>query len=86
MCTLSAFSLCLLAVGVAQAAEVQLAVAANFAGPAARIAEAFSAATGHTLKISSGATGQKPSPTEVLFLTKFQGPSPSHLAPPPDST
>jgi len=40
------------------AGEVQVAVAANFAGPMARIGEAFTAATGHTLKVSSGATGK----------------------------
>jgi molybdate transport system substrate-binding protein len=38
--------------------DVTVAVAANFAGPLARIAEEFSTATGHTLKISSGATGK----------------------------
>lgn len=42
----------------ARADEVPVAVAANFAGPLARIAEGFAAATGHTLKISSGATGR----------------------------
>jgi molybdate transport system substrate-binding protein len=42
----------------AQAGEVTVAVAANFAGPLARIAEGFTAATGHTLKTSSGATGK----------------------------
>lgn len=42
----------------AAAGEVQVAVAANFAGPLARIGEGFSAATGHTLKLSSGATGK----------------------------
>jgi molybdate transport system substrate-binding protein len=41
----------------AQAAEVRVAVAANFAGPLARIGEAFTTATGHTLQVSSGATG-----------------------------
>lgn len=43
---------------VAQAGEVRVAVAANFAGPMARIGEAFTAATGHTLKVSVGATGK----------------------------
>lgn len=52
----AAFVLCLAA--AVQAGEVQVAVAANFAGPMARIAEAFGAATGHTLKLSSGATGK----------------------------
>lgn len=42
----------------AQAGEVQVAVAANFAGPLARIAAGFAAATGHTVKASSGATGK----------------------------
>ncbi len=41
-----------------QAGEVQVAVAANFIGPMDRIAQAFTAATGHTLKISSGSTGK----------------------------
>lgn len=42
----------------AQAGEVQVAVAANFAGPIARIGEAFTAATGHVLKVSTGSTGK----------------------------
>ncbi|WP_395701525.1 molybdate ABC transporter substrate-binding protein [Aquabacterium sp.] len=42
----------------ARADDVTVAVAANFAGPLARIAEGFTAATGHTLKLSSGATGK----------------------------
>jgi molybdate transport system substrate-binding protein len=44
--------------GTAHAGEVQVAVAANFAAPMARIADAFSAATGHAVKLSSGATGK----------------------------
>lgn len=40
------------------AAEATVAVAANFAAPLARIAAEFTAATGHTLKLSSGATGK----------------------------
>ena len=47
-----------LAGAAAQAAEATVAVAANFAGPMARIAADFTAATGHTLKLSSGATGK----------------------------
>jgi molybdate transport system substrate-binding protein len=48
-----------LAAGAAtHAGEVQVAVAANFAGPLARIGADFSAATGHTLKVSAGATGK----------------------------
>lgn len=41
-----------------RAGEVQVAVAANFAAPFAKIGERFTAATGHTLKVSSGATGK----------------------------
>jgi molybdate transport system substrate-binding protein len=44
--------------GTASADEVRVAVAANFAGPLAKIAEGFSAATGHTLKTSVGSTGR----------------------------
>lgn len=43
---------------LAHAGEAQVAVASNFAGPIARIGEAFTAATGHTLKVSVGATGK----------------------------
>ncbi len=42
----------------AQADQVKVAVAANFAGPLARIAEGFSTASGHTLSISVGSTGK----------------------------
>lgn len=42
----------------AQAGEVRVAVAASFAAPLARIAEGFAAATGHTVKASSGASGK----------------------------
>jgi len=42
----------------AQAGEVQVAVAANFAAPLARLAENFSRASGHTVRMSSGATGK----------------------------
>ena len=43
---------------LAQAATVTVAVAGNFAAPLARIADAFAAASGHTLKVSAGATGK----------------------------
>ena len=43
---------------VALAGEVQVAVAANFAGPLAKIAEGFTAATGHVAKTTSGSTGK----------------------------
>lgn len=42
----------------ARADEVLVAVAANFAAPMARLADAYTAATGHTLKLASGATGK----------------------------
>lgn len=42
----------------ARAAEVMVAVAANFTGPLAQIAEGFTTATGHTLKVTAGATGK----------------------------
>lgn len=42
----------------ARADEVRVAVATNFAGPLASIAKDFTAATGHTLKTSTGATGK----------------------------
>ena len=40
----------------ANADEVSVAVATNFAGPLTKISDGFTAATGHTLKVSSGAT------------------------------
>ncbi|OYU75525.1 MAG: molybdate ABC transporter substrate-binding protein, partial [Burkholderiales bacterium PBB5] len=44
--------------GAAWADDVVVAVAANFAGPMAKLAEGFTASTGHQLKLSSGATGK----------------------------
>lgn len=44
--------------GAAGAAEVRVAVAANFARPLDEIAAGFTAATGHTLRVSSGPTGK----------------------------
>lgn len=41
----------------AHAAEATVAVAANFAGAFGRMAKDFSVATGHTLRVSSGASG-----------------------------
>jgi molybdate transport system substrate-binding protein len=40
------------------AAEVRVAVAANFAAPLVAMTEGFEKSTGHTLKISAGATGK----------------------------
>lgn len=62
------------------AGEVQVAVAANFAGPLAKIGEGFAAATGHTLKLSSGATGKfyaqivAGAPFEVLIAADDETP------------
>ncbi len=44
-------------VGAVQADEVKVAVAANFKGTIERIGKEFTAKTGHTLAISSAATG-----------------------------
>lgn len=72
--------LILAAAASAHAAEVQVAVAANFASPMARIAEAFTAATGHTLKVSTGSTGKfysqivSGAPFEVLLAADDQTP------------
>lgn len=68
------------ATGALHAAEVQVAVAANFAVPLARLGEAFTAATGHTLKLSAGATGKFYSqvvagaPFEVLIAADDETP------------
>jgi molybdate transport system substrate-binding protein len=64
----------------ARADEVAVAVAANFAGPLAKIGEGFTAATGHTLKVSAGATGkfysqiQAGAPFEVLIAADDETP------------
>jgi molybdate transport system substrate-binding protein len=55
---LLALLLALCATLAAQAAEVQVAVAANFAGPIKTIAADFEKATGHKLVVSTGATGK----------------------------
>jgi molybdate transport system substrate-binding protein len=64
----------------ARAGEVSVAVAANFAAPMARLGAAFAAATGHTLKVSAGATGKFHSqivagaPFEVLIAADAETP------------
>lgn len=64
----------------AAAGEVLVAVAANFAQPLERLAAGFSAASGHTLKISAGATGKFYSqivagaPFEVLLAADDETP------------
>jgi molybdate transport system substrate-binding protein len=46
------------AAGAALAGEVQVAAAANFAAPLGPLGTAFTVATGHVLKVTSGATGK----------------------------
>ena len=64
----------------ANAVEVLVAVAANFAGPLATLGDGYTAATGHTLKMSSGATGKFYSqilagaPFEVLIAADDETP------------
>ncbi len=64
----------------ARADDVLAAVAANFAGPAAQIAQAFKAQTGHDVKLSIGATGKLYSqiaagaPFEVLLSADDETP------------
>ena len=63
-----------------QAGEVQVAVAANFAGPLAKIGEGFTVATGHVLKVSTGSTGKfytqigAGAPFEVLIAADDETP------------
>lgn len=65
---------------VALADEVAVAVAANFAGPLAKIGEGFTAASGHTLKVSAGSTGkfysqiQAGAPFDVLIAADDETP------------
>ncbi len=72
-------ALCVTALA-AHADEVSVAVAANFTGPLAKIGEGFTAATGHVLKVSSGATGKFYSqivagaPFEVLIAADDETP------------
>ena len=72
-------ALCVTALA-AHADEVSVAVAANFAGPLAKIGEGFTATTGHVLKVSSGATGKFYSqivagaPFEVLIAADDETP------------
>ena len=66
--------------GAAQADPVLVAVAANFAGPLAKLGEGFTAATGHTLTPVAGATGKFYSqiaagaPFEVLLAADDETP------------
>jgi molybdate transport system substrate-binding protein len=66
----AALTIATLQCAAAQAGEVTVAVAANFAAPLARIAEDFTAATGHTVKSSAGSTGRFYS--QILSGAPFQ--------------
>jgi len=68
------------AIGVAHAAEVQVAVAANFSGPFEKIAAEFAAETGHKAIVAVGATGKfytqikSGAPFEVLLSADDETP------------
>lgn len=65
----------------ARAGEVQVAVAANFAAPMAGIARGFTAATGHTVRLTPGATGkfraqvEAGAPFDVLLAADAETPA-----------
>lgn len=68
-------------VGTAHANEVQVAVAANFAGPMEKLAEQFQNDTGHKAILASGATGKfyaqirNGAPFEVLLSADDETPA-----------
>jgi molybdate transport system substrate-binding protein len=70
----------LLMPALAQAAEAQVAVAANFTEPAREIAERFERRTGHTARLSFGSSGQfltqiaNGAPFEVLLSADVERP------------
>ena len=80
MRTPASLFLCLAFTTAVHAADVQVAVAANFAVPMARIGEAFTAATGHVAKVSTGSTGKfytqivSGAPFEVLLAADDETP------------
>jgi molybdate transport system substrate-binding protein len=67
--------------GTAHAGEVQVAVAANFAGPMEKLAEQFQKDTGHKAIVASGATGKfyaqirNGAPFEVLLSADDETPA-----------
>ncbi|MEM8512016.1 molybdate transport system substrate-binding protein [Massilia sp. MP_M2] len=67
--------------GPAHAGEVQVAVAANFAGPMEKLAEQFQKDTGHKAVVASGATGKfyaqirNGAPFEVLLSADDETPA-----------
>lgn len=74
------FACVTLLAGVAQAAEVQVAVAANFSGPFEKIAADFAAETGHKAVVAVGATGKfysqikNGAPFEILLAADDETP------------
>jgi molybdate transport system substrate-binding protein len=68
-------------VGTAHAGEVQVAVAANFAGPMEKLAEQFQRDTGHKAVVATGATGKfyaqirNGAPFEVLLAADDDTPA-----------
>ena len=68
-------------VGTAHAGEVQVAVAANFAGPMEKLAEQFQRDTGHKAVVATGATGKfyaqirNGAPFEVLLAADDETPA-----------
>ena len=67
--------------GTAHAGEVQVAVAANFAGPMEKLAEQFQRDTGHKAVVATGATGKfyaqirNGAPFEVLLAADDETPA-----------
>jgi len=67
--------------GTAHAGEVQVAVAANFAGPMEKLAEQFQKDTGHKAVVASGATGKfyaqirNGAPFEILLSADDETPA-----------
>ena len=67
--------------GTAHAGEVQVAVAANFAGPMEKLAEQFQKDTGHKAIVASGATGKfyaqirNGAPFEILLSADDETPA-----------
>ena len=81
LCRLSGLAAWLLGLScVAQAADVQVAVAANFAGPFEKIAADFAAETGHKAVVSVGSTGKfysqikNGAPFEILLAADDETP------------
>jgi len=71
----------MICLGTAHAGEVQVAVAANFAGPMEKLAEQFQKDTGHKAVVASGATGKfyaqirNGAPFEVLLSADDETPA-----------